>query len=69
MGVVMWIVSIADDFIEKHGADVCEFIFKYGRPCIVVARLRFRGRTIPFSKFKGAFAENYVLRALHYANY
>ena len=45
----MRIVSIANDFIKKYGAGDREFMFKHGRPCIVVVRLRFRGKRRDFA--------------------
>ena len=45
----MRIVSISDDFIEEYGVNDREFMFKHGRPCIVVVRLRFRGKRRDFA--------------------
>lgn len=45
----MRIVSISDDFVETYGAGDREYMFKRGRPCIVVVRLVFRGKRRDFA--------------------
>lgn len=45
----MRIVSISDDFLDRFGAGDREFMHKRGRPCLLVVRLKFRGRTRDFA--------------------
>lgn len=55
----MRIVSIADEYIERYGRGDREFMFKHGRPCIVVVRLRFRGKRRDFAvPFRSNIAPN-----------
>ena len=44
----MRIVPVSDEFLESYGAGDREFMFKRGRPCMLVVRLRFRGRRRDF---------------------
>ena len=45
----MNIVSISDEFIELCSSGDREFMIKHGRPCIIVVRLRFRGKRRDFA--------------------
>ena len=55
----MRIVSVADDYLERFGKGDREFMLKRGRPCIVVVRLRFRGKRRDFAvPFRSNIAPN-----------
>lgn len=55
----MRIVSIADEYFEHFGKGDREFMSKRGRPCIVVVRLRFRGKRRDFAvPFRSNIAPN-----------
>lgn len=55
----MRIVSVGDEFIERYGIGDREFMFKHGRPCILVVRLRFRGKRRDFAvPFRSNIAPN-----------
>lgn len=55
----MRIVSVSDEFLEGYGAGDREFMFKHGRPCLLVIRLRFRGRRRDFAvPFRSNIAPN-----------
>ncbi len=45
----MRVVSISDDFADAYGSGDREFMLKHARPCIVVIRLRFRGKRRDFA--------------------
>lgn len=55
----MRIVSISDDFLERFAAGDREFMQKYGRPCLLVVRLKFRGKRRDFAvPFRSNIAPN-----------
>lgn len=55
----MNIVSISDEFIELCSSGDREFMIKHGRPCIIVVRLRFRGKRRDFAvPFRSNIAPN-----------
>lgn len=45
----MKIVTISDNYIKDIGTADNEFMFKHGRPCIVVIKLKFRGKRQDFA--------------------
>lgn len=55
----MRIVSISDDFLERFAAGDREFMQKHGRPCLLVIRLKFRGKRRDFAvPFRSNIAPN-----------
>ena len=55
----MRIVSISDDFLERFAAGDREFMQKHGRPCLLVVRLKFRGKRRDFAvPFRSNIAPN-----------
>lgn len=45
----MRLVSIADDYVDLLSSRDREFMQKHGRPCVLLVRLRFRGRRHDFA--------------------
>lgn len=55
----MKVVSVSDEYIERFGMRDREFMLKHGRPCLLVVRLRFRGRKLDFAvPFRSNIAPN-----------
>lgn len=55
----MRIVSISDDFLKRFATGDREFMPKRGRPCLLVVRLKFRGRRRDFAvPFRSNIAPN-----------
>lgn len=46
---MMRLVTITNQFIDKYGTQDKEFMFKHGRPCIIVIKLKFRGKRRDFA--------------------
>ena len=45
----MRLVSIGPDYLDLLSSHDREFMRKHGRPCVLVLRLRFRGRKVNFA--------------------
>lgn len=45
----MKIVTISNEFINKFALEDDEFMYKHGRPCIVIVRLKFRNKRHDFA--------------------
>ena len=55
----MRIVSVSDDFLERFASGDREFMQKRGRPCLLVVRLKFRGKRRDFAvPFRSNIAPN-----------
>ena len=55
----MRIVSISDEFLERFAVGDREFMQKQGRPCLLVVKLKFKGRRRDFAvPFRSNIAPN-----------
>lgn len=56
----MRIVSVSDDFLERFASGDREFMQKRGRPCLLVVRLKFRGKRRDFAvPFRSNIAQTF----------